>query len=138
MKFFTHPFWSVGFRPFFALACIAGAVLPLWWALAFTAAVPPAPSFVASPLQWHAHEMFYGFGWAGLGGFLLTATKNWVNVRGWHGGALVFLVAAWLLDRLAMSVGADRTARGLCALAMKTDQALSAGRYGQSARRHSQ
>jgi uncharacterized protein involved in response to NO len=106
MKFFTHPFWSVGFRPFFALACIAGAVLPLWWALAFTAAVPPAPSFVASPLQWHAHEMFYGFGWAGLGGFLLTATKNWVNVRGWHGGALVFLVAAWLLDRLAMSVGA--------------------------------
>lgn len=57
-------------------------------------------------LQWHAHEMFYGFGWAALAGFLLTATKNWVGVRGWHGGALAFLVAAWLLDRAAMNLGA--------------------------------
>ena len=27
--------------------------------------------------------MFFGFGWAVLGGFLLTATKNWVRVRGY-------------------------------------------------------
>jgi uncharacterized protein involved in response to NO len=101
-----HPLWSVGFRPFFALACLAGAVFPLWWALVFTGAVPPGPTFTASALQWHAHEMFYGYGWAVLGGFLLTATKNWVGVRGWHGSALAFLAAAWLLDRLAMSVGA--------------------------------
>ncbi len=99
--------WLVGFRPFFALACLAGAILPLWWALVYTGAVPPAPTFVAAPLQWHAHEMFYGFGWAALGGFLLTASKNWSGVRGWHGGALIFLVAAWILDRLAMSFGAD-------------------------------
>jgi uncharacterized protein involved in response to NO len=102
----AHPLWLVGFRPFFALACLFGAALPLWWALVFTGAVPPAPTFVASPLQWHAHEMFYGFGWAALGGFLLTASKNWVGVRGWHGGALIFLAAAWLLDRHAMSFGA--------------------------------
>jgi uncharacterized protein involved in response to NO len=50
--------------------------------------------------------MFYGYGWAALGGFLLTATKNWVGVRGWHGGVLAFLAVAWLLDRIAMSVGA--------------------------------
>jgi uncharacterized protein involved in response to NO len=102
----THPLWLVGFRPFFILACLAGAVMPLWWALMFTGAVPPVPTFVASPLQWHAHEMFYGFGWAALGGFLLTASKNWVGVRGWHGGALMFLAAAWLLDRVAMGFGA--------------------------------
>jgi len=101
-----HPLWLVGFRPFFLLTCLAGLSLPLWWALVHTGAVPPAPTFVASPLQWHAHEMFYGFGWALLGGFLLTASKNWVGVRGWHGGWLVFLVAAWLLDRVAMSFGA--------------------------------
>lgn len=100
------PLWLAGFRPFFPLACIAGLLLPLLWALFFTGAVPPPPTFAVSPLQWHAHEMFYGFGWAGLGGFLLTATKNWVGVRGWHGYALVFLVAAWLLDRFAMSFGA--------------------------------
>lgn len=101
-----HPFWSVGFRPLFVLACAAGLALPLWWSLVFTGAAPPAPTFVASSLQWHAHEMFYGFGWALLGGFLLTATKNWVGVRGWHGGALLFLFAAWILDRIAMSFGA--------------------------------
>jgi uncharacterized protein involved in response to NO len=102
----AHPFWSVGFRPFFFLACLSGLVLPLWWVLVFTHAVPPVPTFVTSPLQWHAHEMFYGFGWALLGGFLLTATKNWVGVRGWNGGALMCLAAAWLLDRIAMSFGA--------------------------------
>jgi uncharacterized protein involved in response to NO len=29
--------------------------------------------------------MFFGFGWAVLGGFLLTSTKNWVQIRGYHG-----------------------------------------------------
>lgn len=105
-RFFRHPLFAVGFRTLFPLACVAGLALPLWWALIFTGAVPPAPSFVQSSLQWHAHEMFYGFGMAALGGFLLTATKNWVGVRGWHGGALAILAATWLLDRIAMSCGA--------------------------------
>lgn len=105
MKLGAHPFWLIGFRPFFALACLAGLSLPLWWVLVFTGAVPSAPTFVA-PLQWHAHEMFYGFGWAALGGFLLTASKNWVGVRGWRGGALILLAAAWVFDRIAMSFGA--------------------------------
>jgi hypothetical protein len=33
--------------------------------------------------------MFFGFGWAVLGGFLLTSTKNWVGVRGYHGTPLI-------------------------------------------------
>jgi uncharacterized protein involved in response to NO len=103
---FAHPLWLVGFRPFFALACIAGATLPLAWVLIFTGALPPAPTFAVAPLQWHAHEMFYGFGWAMLGGFLLTATKNWVGIRGYHGGTLAFLAGAWLLERAAMLFGA--------------------------------
>ncbi len=104
-KFAVHPLWLVGFRPFFVLACLAGATLPLAWALLFTGAVPPAPSFSVPALQWHAHEMFYGFGWAVLGGFLLTSTKNWVGVRGYHGATLVFLAAAWLFDRAGMLFG---------------------------------
>jgi uncharacterized protein involved in response to NO len=101
----AHPLWLVGFRPFFALACLAGATLPLAWALMVTGAVPPAPTFAVPPLQWHAHEMFYGFGWAVLGGFLLTSTKNWVGIRGYHGGTLVFLAAAWLFERAGMLLG---------------------------------
>ena len=49
--------------------------------------------------------MFFGFGWAVLGGFLLTATKNWVGVRGYSGYALMFLVVAWLFERAGMWFG---------------------------------
>ena len=93
--------WLLGFRPFFALAILAGFVLPMLWALIHAGAVSaPVTSF--SAVQWHAHEMFFGFGWAVLGGFLLTASKNWVKVRGYHGYALMFLVAAWLFERAGM------------------------------------
>ncbi len=104
MSFFAHPLWLVAFRPFFALVCLSGIVLPALWTLMFAGVIAPASAPVAS-IQWHAHEMFYGFGWAMVGGFLLTASKNWVKIRGYHGGWLVFLVGAWLLDRLAMWFG---------------------------------
>ncbi len=101
MKLSAHPLWLVGFRPFFALACLSGLSLPVLWALFFSGATPaPATSF--SMVQWHAHEMFFGFGWAILGGFLLTSTKNWVKVRGYHGNALMFLAAAWIFERVGM------------------------------------
>ncbi len=101
MRFVEHPLWLVGFRPFFALACLSGLALPVLWALLFSGAIP-APALSFSPVQWHAHEMFFGFGWALMGGFLLTATKNWVQVRGYHGPPLVFLAAAWLFERMGM------------------------------------
>lgn len=99
MKFST--LWLLGFRPFFALAMLSGIVLPMLWALIHAGAVS-APQTSFSGMQWHAHEMFFGFGWAVLGGFLLTASKNWVKVRGYHGTALMLLVAAWLFERAGM------------------------------------
>lgn len=106
MSFLRHPLWLVGFRPFFALACLSGLSLPVLWALIFAGWLP-APAGTLSPVQWHAHEMFFGFGWAVLGGFLLTSTKNWVQIRGYHGAGLAFLAAAWLLERLAIAFGGD-------------------------------
>jgi len=101
MKLSAHPLWLVGFRPFFSLACLSGLSLPVIWTLLFAGLIPaPANSF--SIAQWHAHEMFFGFGWAVLGGFLLTSTKNWVNKRGFHGNALIFLAATWLVERAGM------------------------------------
>lgn len=104
MRLASHPLWLVGFRPFFALACLAGIVLPVAWALVFAGWLP-APDSRYTSVQWHAHEMFFGFGWAVLGGFLLTSTKNWVNIRGYHGPALMLLAAAWLVERWAMAFG---------------------------------
>ena len=101
MKLTAHPLWLVGFRPFFALAMLSGLSLPVLWVLFYSGIVaPPQTSFTI--VQWHAHEMFFGFGWAVLGGFLLTSTKNWVKVRGYHGAALMFLAAAWLFERVGM------------------------------------
>ena len=96
-----HPLWLVGFRPFFILACLSGLAMPLTWSLMFSGTLPMPPTTFSS-IQWHAHEMFFGFGWAVLGGFLLTATKNWVKIRGYHGLALIYLVAVWLVERAAV------------------------------------
>lgn len=100
-NFSSLPLWSVGFRPFFSLTILAGLLLPVGWVLIY-AGILPAPSAPFSPVQWHAHEMFFGFGWAVLGGFLLTASKNWVRIRGYHGSMLMFLAGAWWLERGGM------------------------------------
>ena len=106
MNFSAHPVWQVGFRPFFILACLSGLSLPIIWALMFSGTLT-LPGDLLMPNQWHAHEMFYGFGWAVLGGFLLTSTKNWVKIRGYHGTALIFLAAAWLLERFGIWFGSS-------------------------------
>lgn len=100
----SHPLWLVGFRPFFALACLSGMILPVFWALIFSGLLA-APATPFDAIRWHAHEMFFGFGWAVLGGFLLTSTKNWVGIRGYHGHALIILATAWIIERLGMSFG---------------------------------
>lgn len=102
--------WQVGFRPFFILTCFAGAFLPLLWVLVYAGTISlPNPSFdpVVAPTRWHSHEMFFGFGWALLGGFLLTASKNWLGIRGRHGGFLIVLSAFWVLDRIVVAFAAS-------------------------------
>lgn len=97
----NHPIWLVGFRPFFTLAFVAGVVFPVLWALAFAGWLI-LPSQGMPVLTWHAHEMFYGFGWAVMAGFLLTASKNWVKIRGLHGGGLALAVLLWVVERGAV------------------------------------
>ena len=104
MKLSAHPVWLAGFRPFFALSCVAGLALPGIWVAIYLGQLS-APALARPALQWHGHEMFFGFGWAVLGGFLLTATKNWVGIRGYHGPALALLAAAWIAERIGMAFG---------------------------------
>lgn len=99
----SHPLWLVGFRPFFLLAFFSGALLPLIWGGIFAGWIP-ASALGLPPLQWHAHEMLFGFGWAVMAGFLLTASKNWLKLRGLHGGPLVLAVTLWLIER-ALAAG---------------------------------
>lgn len=107
-KLFSQPIWLVGFRPFFFLAFLAGIFLPLIWVSVFGGRISFTFAGLSS-LQWHAHEMLFGFGWAILGGFLLTASKNWVKIRGMHGFALSLAVAFWIFERVFLLLGPPLT-----------------------------
>lgn len=61
----------------------------------------------AGPIDWHAHEMIFGFVAAALAGFLLTAVASWTGQRGFAGAPLILLVAIWLGGRIAMAPGVD-------------------------------
>ncbi len=97
------PILSAGFRPFFLFAGLYGTFpLVVWIAVYLGEATLPGPM---SPLAWHGHEMVFGFGAAGMAGFLLTAVPSWTSsppVKGWP---LALLALLWLVGRVAMWIG---------------------------------
>ncbi|MFO1151564.1 MAG: NnrS family protein [Alsobacter sp.] len=99
------PHWlSYGFRPFFLLGSLFAAGAILAWLPAFFGEISIPTAF--APRDWHAHEMIYGFLPAIVTGFLLTAIPNWTGRLPLQGGALLALVLAWALGRLAISTSA--------------------------------
>lgn len=89
----------LAFRPLFLGAALFAALAIAWWGgiLAGWITLKPALPLVF----WHSHEMVFGFGSAVVAGFLLTAMQNWTGLRAPHGRPLAWLVALWLLARLA-------------------------------------
>lgn len=66
-----------------------------------------SPPFAMSPVDWHIHEMLFGFGAAGLAGFLLTAVATWTGREPVKGVQLAGLSVLWIAGRLAVTRGAD-------------------------------
>ena len=97
--------FSYGFRPFFLGAAIWAALsIGLWPPQYFgDIAVPTA----FGPLDWHIHEMIYGYVTATIAGFLLTAIPNWTGRLPVNGHPLAALFALWLLGRLAIAGSPD-------------------------------
>ena len=54
-------------------------------------------------LDWHIHEMIYGYGAAVSPAFSLTAIPNWTGRLPLQGRPLIALTALWLAGRLAMA-----------------------------------
>ena len=105
---------AYGFRPFFLAAGIWAAVTILLWVPVYMGEFSLDTGF--DPLDWHAHEMLYGYVAAAVAGFLLTAIPNWTGrlpVSGWPLGALALL---WLAGRVA--VLASSTIGGIAAAAI--------------------
>lgn len=89
--------WNLGFRPFFLLAGAYAAVSVGCWALEFTGLVG-THAWLRNPL-WHAHEMIFGYAFAVVAGFLLTAVRNWTQQPTPTGWALAGLASLWLAAR---------------------------------------
>ncbi|EQD31189.1 NnrS [mine drainage metagenome] len=51
-------------------------------------------------LDWHIHEMLFGFVPAAVAGFLLTAISQWTGRPPVSGGLLGLLFGLWLLGRI--------------------------------------
>lgn len=99
-----HPFLSYGFRPLFLLAALQAGLAILVW-LPYVSGVIEVPTAFA-PVDWHVHEMLFGYQAAAIGGFLLTAIPNWTGRLPVLGTPLLVLVLVWLCGRVAVSVSA--------------------------------
>jgi len=97
-------FLSGGYRPFFFMAGV--------WALLGLAVWPPffkgeiAVPTAFAPIDWHAHEMIFGYGGAVVAGFLLTAIPNWTGRPPVAGAALAALALLWAAGRAALFISA--------------------------------
>ena len=92
--------FEFGFRPFFLLAALYAALTVPVWLLLMTGAIGLPTSL--SAMQWHGHEMVFGFALAGITGFYLTAVPNWTGAAPVRGARLALLAALWLAGRIAM------------------------------------
>lgn len=96
--------FNLGFRPFFLGAAIFALLSMTVWIGSYILSLPLTIQNL-SPMQWHAHEMLYGYGLAVIAGFLLTAVKNWTGVQTLHGKPLLGLFSLWAIARLLMLFG---------------------------------
>jgi uncharacterized protein involved in response to NO len=91
-------FLALGFRPFFFLAGFSAVILMATWVPAFLGGI--AFSTYYGQIDWHSHEMIFGYTIAVVAGFLLTAVRNWTERPTPAGGYLAIMVALWLFGRI--------------------------------------
>lgn len=117
-------FWSFGFRPFFLFGAIWAAFGMTLWIAMLTGWTAAPIRF--SPVDWHAHEMLFGYLPAAIAGFLLTAVPNWTGRYPLMGWPLAGLFALWLAGRFAVFVGSTLPALAVAALDVSFLVALAA------------
>lgn len=90
--------WNLGFRPFY-LAGAAWAVIAIAvWIGQWTGLFQLHGHLVG--VTWHMHEMIFGYAFAIVVGFLLTAVKAWTGQPTPTGRSLAVIFYAWLVTRI--------------------------------------
>lgn len=90
---------ALGFRPFFLGAGISAIVLLILWIIIWSGKLSP-PGYYGG-INWHSHEMLFGYTTAVIAGFLLTAVRNWTGINTPIGTPLLLLGLLWLGGRVA-------------------------------------
>jgi uncharacterized protein involved in response to NO len=96
---------SYGFRPFFLFGAIYAGLAILAWLPIFNGELELSSAF--SAVDWHVHEMLYGYLPAVVTGFLLTAIPNWTGRLPIQGMPLIVLVLVWLAGRVCVTFSAE-------------------------------
>lgn len=101
IRSFTGPaLLSYGFRPFFLFGALwAALAVALWLPMLSGHLVLPS---TLGPLEWHVHELIYGYVPAIVAGFLLTAVPNWTGRLPVVGERLAALFLIWIAGRIAI------------------------------------
>jgi uncharacterized protein involved in response to NO len=97
--------FSYGFRPFFLGAGVWSAFAILLWLPQYFGTLSLPTTF--APIDWHIHEMLYGYVAAAIAGFLLTAIPNWTGRLPVSGMPLAALALLWAAGRIAVLVSAQ-------------------------------
>lgn len=92
--------FSYGFRPFFLFGALWAAIAMALW-LPMLSGHLSLPSIFA-PIEWHTHELIYGYVPAIVAGFLLTAVPNWTGRLPVVGARLAVLFLVWVAGRIAI------------------------------------
>jgi len=105
-KLFEHAILNLAFRSSFLLAAVGTVIAIAAWLGFLNGWMLPA-NLGLSPMVWHLHEMFYGFGVLVATGFVLTAVQTWTGVPSIKGAPLALLVALWLVARACFLLNND-------------------------------
>ena len=89
---------ALGFRPFYLLAGAYAALSVPLWAAQYAGWLPGANALA------HAHEMLFGYAFAVIAGFLLTAVRAWTGQPTPSGAALAAIAALWIAGRVAAAL----------------------------------
>lgn len=95
---------ALGFRPFYLLASFWAIFAIFEWLLELQGI--GLRSFGWMPgMQWHAHEMIFGFAATVVTGFSLTAVRAWTGMDTPTGWPLLILVFLWIVARVGAFTG---------------------------------
>ena len=120
------PILYYGFRPFFFLAALyAGLAIPAWLWIYFSGNGTSGPF---PGVQWHMHEMLFGYLAAVMTGFILTAIPNWTGRLPLSGWPLAGLVGLWAAGRVACTFIPQPVAAALLDLAFPATLAFAVWR----------